>query len=81
MSVELIAIIAGVIITWLLFTWFIKVFQTSVKTALTIAFILLCLQMFFGIRSQQVWQELRTFVQELLIRFPQLKTMLIESIN
>ena len=68
MSVELIAIIAGVIITWLLFTWFIKVFQTSIKTALTIAFILLCLQMFFGIRSEQVWQELRTLLQELLMR-------------
>lgn len=68
MSIELIAIIAGVIITWLMFTWFIKVFQTSIKTALTIAFILLCLQMFFGIRSQQVWQELRTLLQELLMR-------------
>lgn len=69
MSIELITIIAGVIITWLLFTWFIKIFQTSIKTALTIALILFCLQMFFGIRSQQVWQELRQLFQELLIRF------------
>lgn len=69
MSIELIAVIAGVVITWLMFTWFIKVFQTSIKTALTIAFILFCLQMFFGIRSQQVWQELKTLIQELLVRF------------
>ena len=69
MSIELITVIAGVIITWLLFTWFIKVFRISIKTALTIALILFCLQMFFGIRSQQVWQELRQLFQELLIRF------------
>ena len=69
MSIELITIIAGVIITWLLFTWFIKIFQTSMKTALTIALILFCLQIFFGIRSQQVWQELRQLFQELLIKF------------
>ncbi|ELS05089.1 hypothetical protein Xen7305DRAFT_00048280 [Xenococcus sp. PCC 7305] len=69
MSIELITVIAGVVITWLVFTWFIKVFQASIKTALTIAVILFCLQMFFGIRSQQVWQELTTLVRELLVRF------------
>lgn len=69
MSIELITVIAGVVITWLMFTWFVKVFQASIKTALIIAVILFCLQMFFGIRSQQVWQELNTLVRELLVRF------------
>ncbi len=68
MSSELITIIAGVIITWLIFTWFIKVFQASLKTALTIAIILFCLQMFFGIRYQQVWQEFSKLVEELLMK-------------
>ncbi len=68
MSSELIAVIAGVIITWLIFTWFIKVFQASLKTALTIAIILFCLQMFFGIRYQQVWQEFSKLVEELLMK-------------
>ncbi len=68
MSSELIAVIAGVIITWLIFTWFIKVFQASLKTALIIAIILFCLQMFFGIRYQQVWQEFSKLVEELLMK-------------
>ncbi len=68
MSSELITVIAGVIITWLIFTWFIKVFQASLKTALTIAIILFCLQMFFGIRYQQVWQEFSKLVEELLMK-------------
>ncbi len=69
MSIELITVIAGVIITWLIFTWFIKVFQASFKTALTIAIILFFLQMFFGIRYQEIWQELSKLVQDLLIKF------------
>ena len=68
MSIQLITIIAGLIITWLIFTWFIKVFQASLKTALTIAIILFCLQMFFGIRYQQIWQEFSKLVQELLTK-------------
>ncbi len=68
MSIEIITVIAGVIITWLIFTWFIKVFQASLKTALTIAIILFCVQMFFGIRYQEIWQELSKLVQELLMK-------------
>ncbi len=68
MSIQLITIIAGLIITWLIFTWFIKVFQASLKTALTIAIVLFCLQMFFGIRYQQIWQEFSKLVQELLTK-------------
>ena len=68
MSSELITVIAGVIITWLIFTWFIKVFQASLKTALTIAIVLFCLQMFFGIRYQQIWQEFSKLVEELLTK-------------
>ena len=69
MSIELITVIAGVIITWLIFTWFIKVFHASLKTALTIAIILFFLQMFFGIRYQEIWQELSKLVQDLLMKF------------
>ena len=68
MSIEIIAVIAGVVITWLIFTWFLKIFRASLKTALTIAIILFCLQMFFGIRYQEVWQEFSKLVQELLMK-------------
>ncbi len=68
MLIELITIIAGVIIAWLVFTWFLKVFKASIKTALTIAIVLFCLQMFFGIRYQQIWQEFSNLVQGLLMK-------------
>lgn len=67
--IEIITIIASLIIIWLLFTWFLKVFQASMKTALTIAIILVCLQIFLGIRYQQVWQELNKLVQGIIMKF------------
>lgn len=66
MSVELIAIAAGIVITWLLFTALLKIVKTSLTTALTIAAILLLIQVFFGIRSQQVWQEIQLLIQKFL---------------
>jgi hypothetical protein len=57
MSVELIIVIASVVITWLIFTWLIKVLKASLSTAITIAAILLILQLVFGIQYQTIWQE------------------------
>jgi hypothetical protein len=54
MSIELIVTISAIIITWLVFTWAIKVLKASITTALTIAVILIALQIFFGIQSQQI---------------------------
>lgn len=58
MTVNLLVAIATIIIAWLLFAWLIRVFKVSLTTGLTIAAILLVLQIGFGIESQQVWQEL-----------------------
>jgi hypothetical protein len=57
MPVELIISIAAVMITWLIFTWLIKVIKTSIITALSIAVIVLILQLVFGIKYQELWQE------------------------
>ncbi len=54
MSIELIVTISAIVITWLVFTWAVKILKTSISTALTIAVILIALQLFFGIQSQQI---------------------------
>lgn len=58
MSIELIVLIASVVITWLIFTWVLKVLKASLTTAITIAAILLILQLAFGIQYQTIWQEI-----------------------
>ncbi|BAW97560.1 hypothetical protein NIES970_25130 [[Synechococcus] sp. NIES-970] len=58
MTVEIITIVAALIISWLVFTAFIKIVKTSVQTAITIAAIVLLLQLIFGIRSSQVIEQI-----------------------
>ena len=61
MPLDLIVIIAAVVVGWLIFTWSIKVLKASISTALTIAVIALILQIFLGIRFEEVWQKLIQF--------------------
>ncbi|MGB2924251.1 MAG: hypothetical protein WBB82_03035 [Limnothrix sp.] len=58
MPVEIIVIIAALIISWLVFTAFINIVKTSVKTAVTIAFVVLVLQIAFGIGSEAVTEQI-----------------------
>lgn len=58
MPIELITLIAALIVSWLVFTTLIKVVKTTVKTAITIAAIVLILQLAFGIAPQQLWQQI-----------------------
>jgi predicted PurR-regulated permease PerM len=61
MSVELIVSIASIVVTWLIFGWLVKVLKASISTAITIAAILLILQLAFGIKYQIIWQEIIEF--------------------
>ncbi len=58
MSVEIIILIAVMLISWLVFTWLIKVLKASISTAFAIAIIVLILQLVFGIGFQEVWQQI-----------------------
>ncbi|OKH19803.1 hypothetical protein [[Limnothrix rosea] IAM M-220] len=58
MPVEIIVIVAAVIVSWLVFTAFVNIVKTSIKTALTIAAIALILQIAFGIRSDQIAEQI-----------------------
>lgn len=49
MSAQLILVIASLILSWLIFTWLIKIVKTTVSTAIAVAAIVLLLQLFFGI--------------------------------
>ena len=66
MFTEIIAIIVGIIITWLVFTWAIQVLKTSISTAIAIAVVLLILQLVFGVGYREIWQELERLIQQFL---------------
>jgi predicted PurR-regulated permease PerM len=58
MPAELITLIAALIVSWLVFTWLLKVVKASIKTALTIAVLVLILQFVFGIHIEQIVQQI-----------------------
>jgi predicted PurR-regulated permease PerM len=69
MPIELIILLASLVITWLVFTWLIKVLKASIGTAIAIAAIVLILQIIFGINNQEIWQQIINLPQTLLDLF------------
>ena len=69
MPIELIILLASILITWLVFTWLIKVLKASLGTAIAIAVVVLVLQIVFGINNQQIWQQILNLPQTLLHLF------------
>ncbi|MBE9167827.1 hypothetical protein IQ238_09950 [Pleurocapsales cyanobacterium LEGE 06147] len=63
MPAELIVLVTAIVIAWLIFTWLIRVVKVSITTAITIAAIVLFLQVVFGIGYQEVWQQLVRLIQ------------------
>ncbi|MGL5080181.1 MAG: hypothetical protein ACRC8A_01710 [Microcoleaceae cyanobacterium] len=62
---ELIILLAALLISWLVFTWLVKVLKASINTALSIAAIVLVLQLLFGIGPQELFQQLTTLPEKL----------------
>ncbi|MBZ8180385.1 MAG: hypothetical protein SAL07_02290 [Oscillatoria sp. PMC 1051.18] len=58
MSVDLVVVIAALVVTWLVFTWLVKVLKASFGTAISIAIIILILQLVFGIGPQDLWEQI-----------------------
>ena len=53
------------IIAWIVFTIFWKLLKTTVSNALTIAAIIVLLQVGFGITPQDIWHQVTQFAQSL----------------
>lgn len=64
-----ILLIAAILVSWLVFTWLLRVVKTTLKTAFLLALIVLGLQVVVGIGPDQVFQavlDLPKVLQELL---------------
>ncbi len=65
MSVEIIIPIAAVVVLCLILAWLFRVIKASVKTMLTIAAILIVLQLAFDINSQEFLQEILQIIDRI----------------
>lgn len=58
MPTNLILLIAALLVSWLVFRWLFTVIKSSATTAISIAVIVLLLQIGFGIGPQKLWNEI-----------------------
>ena len=65
MSLEIIIPIAAAVILMLLFTWLVKVLQSTIKTALVIVAILILLQIVLGINSNQIIEQVLQLIEQI----------------
>ena len=65
MSLEVIIPIAAAVILMLLFTWLVKVLQSTIKTALVIVAILILLQITLGINSNQIIEQVLQLIEQI----------------
>ena len=56
---DLVILTGALIITYLVFIALIKIIKTSLTTAISIALLVLLLQLIFGIQPEQLWQQIR----------------------
>ncbi len=65
MSVDLIILVVAIVVSFLVFTWLLKIVKTTLSTAVAIALILLLIQIFFGIGPVDLWQQGTALLQNL----------------
>ena len=65
MSADLIVLIAALVVSFLVFTWLLKIVKTAFSTAVAIALILLLVQIFFGIGPADLWRQGTALLQNI----------------
>jgi ABC-type multidrug transport system permease subunit len=56
---NLILLIAAIVVSFLIFTWLIKVVKATITTALLIALIVFGVQILFGIGPNEIWDQVK----------------------
>ncbi len=64
-GVELVIFIAAGVVSWLVFTWLLRVVKTTLKTAFLVAAIVMILQITIGVGPDQLWQAIAELPQQL----------------
>ncbi len=62
---ELVILIAAGVVSWLVFTWLLRVVKTTLKTAFLVAAIVMILQVTIGVGPEQLWQAVMELPQQL----------------
>lgn len=59
---EIVVVVGAIVVAFLVFGWLLRVVKTTLKTALLVAFVILALQLVFGIGPGDLWQQVQTWM-------------------
>jgi len=62
--VEILIVVAAILIVFVIFSWLLKLFKTTVKTILLVGFVVLALYLVFGIGPATILEQLRDWTQQ-----------------
>ncbi len=61
---EIVIVIGAIVLSFLVFTWLLKVTRATLKTAISVALILLVLQLVFGIGPTTIWAQIQSWLPD-----------------
>lgn len=56
---DIILLLAAIAITFLVFTWLVRVVRVTIRVAIIIALLVLAFQLLFGIGPEAIWQQIQ----------------------
>lgn len=59
---EIAIIVGALLLSFLVFTWLLKVAHATLKTAISVALLLLVLQLVFGIGPVALWEQIQSWL-------------------
>lgn len=59
---EIAIVIGALLLSFLVFTWLLKVAHATFKTAISVALLLLILQLAFGIGPVALWEQIQSWL-------------------
>ncbi|NER80470.1 MAG: hypothetical protein F6K42_13010 [Leptolyngbya sp. SIO1D8] len=62
---DIVIVIGALLVSFLVFTWLIRVVRATFRTAILVAIILLVLQLIFGIGPGALWEQIQSWISGL----------------
>jgi type IV secretory pathway TrbL component len=61
--VEALIVIAAILIVFIIFSWLLKLVKATIRTILTVGFVILALYLVFGIGPETIWGQISEWLQ------------------
>lgn len=61
---EIILVLGAILVVFLVVSWLFKLAKATIKTVLLVLFVLLALQLLFGIGPSAIWEQIQSWLSK-----------------